>query len=660
MRKRILSCFLAVVMLLSLFPLSAVAAATDVSIASTAATAAEGDTFTVTLTVPPVAKKVTTVELRINFDNSLFEVTKYEPPAVDGATRTASPVANANNEGYVSVSWESTAYDNTLDFSSGITLEAEFQVKAGASGSGDFSADTTHCDVSWFDDQDTFDFVNQINVPEDAKVTVTIAAAHTHVLVKTEAVAADCETPGNSEYWTCSGCGKFSSDAAGTTEIAENSWIIPALGHDYGKATYDWAADNKTVTAKVVCSRNASHVIEETADTSYSETTPATESAEGVGTYSASFKDTHFTAQTKDVTIPKLTHTHVLTKTDAVAADCENPGNSEYYTCSGCGKFFSDAAGTTEIAENSWVIPALKHDYGEWVVTTPATETEAGEETRYCANCDAFETRPIPPTGHEETYVERAYRLILGRAGDEDGIAHWNAELSGGASAGGIIRDFFRSEEYLSRGLTDAQTVALCYQAMLSREPDEDEVANWTAMLADGYSTTKLVAEFVASDEFNAICDTYGLSAGTIELSARDQNSNITRFVERCYTLALGRPADEDGLNGWCEHLLTQDLTPERVAFGFIFSDEAKDRALNDEAFITMLYKMMLDREPDADGLANWVSALRQNTAAEIAYDAAFQTGRSEADAIDQTRQNIYATFAQSEEFGLMIANFGF
>ena len=260
-----------------------------------------------------------------------------------------------------------------------------------------------------------------------------------------------------------------------------------------------------------------------------------------------------------------------------------------------------------------------------------------------------------------ESYVRRAYNLILNRTEIEpEGLAHWTNALNNGTSAGEIVKEFFRSEEFKSRGLSVEETVRICYKTMLDREPGRDEIANWAAMLNDGYSTTKLVAEFVSSAEFKDLCADYGLSAGAIAMDARDQNSNITRFVARCYDLALERAPDEDGLNEWCEHLLTQDLTPERVAFGFVFSDEAKDRGLSDEAFITMLYKLMLDREPDADGLENWVSALQQNTAAEIAYDQAFETGRSEADAIDQTRQNIYALFAASEEFGLMIKNFGF
>ena len=130
-----------------------------------------------------------------------------------------------------------------------------------------------------------------------------------------------------------------------------------------------------------------------------------------------------------------------------------------------------------------------------------------------------------------EIYVELAYETILKRSGDAEGIANWVAALSAGASAGEIIDEFFRSEEYRAFGRTSAETVTLCYEAMLSRAPDEEGLAAWTALLDDGYSTTKLVAGFVGSEEFIALCENYGIPAGSITLSARDQNSNITRFV---------------------------------------------------------------------------------------------------------------------------------
>ena len=43
---------------------------------------------------------------------------------------------------------------------------------------------------------------------------------------------ATCTEAGNTAYWSCSACGKYFSDEEGETEIAENSWVIDALGHN--------------------------------------------------------------------------------------------------------------------------------------------------------------------------------------------------------------------------------------------------------------------------------------------------------------------------------------------------------------------------------------------------------------------------------------------
>ena len=45
------------------------------------------------------------------------------------------------------------------------------------------------------------------------------------------------------------------------------------------------------------------------------------------------------------------------------------------------------------------------HDWGNWVVTTPATATNPGEETRTCNTCGEKVTRPIPATGNTHTHT---------------------------------------------------------------------------------------------------------------------------------------------------------------------------------------------------------------------------------------------------------------
>ena len=61
-------------------------------------------------------------------------------------------------------------------------------------------------------------------------------------------------------------------------------------------------------------------------------------------------------------------HTHNLTLVAAKAATCTTAGNSAYYTCDGCDKWFADATGSVEITDKTSVkIPASGHTAGtEW------------------------------------------------------------------------------------------------------------------------------------------------------------------------------------------------------------------------------------------------------------------------------------------------------
>ena len=57
--------------------------------------------------------------------------------------------------------------------------------------------------------------------------------------------------------------------------------------------------------------------------------------------------------------IAPIAHAH-KTLTEAVAPTCTEAGNSAYYICDNCGKFFvEDGEGYAEVEKDSWVIPKL-------------------------------------------------------------------------------------------------------------------------------------------------------------------------------------------------------------------------------------------------------------------------------------------------------------
>ena len=219
---------------------------------------------------------------------------------------------------------------------------------------------------------------------------------------------------------TCTADGSYQSVVRCTRcgeVLSSETVVIPATGHVAGEpvqenvvnATCEAGGSYDLVRYCTVCNAEVSRetVTTEAIGHNWGDwvvTKPATEAEEGIETRTCLNDSTHIETRP----IEKLSHTHTLVKTDEIAATCEKDGTEAYWTCSGCGKLFADEAGAQEI-EAPVVIPATGHDWGEWTVTKPATETEEGVETRVCKNDESHvETRAIPKTGHVHKAVKVA------------------------------------------------------------------------------------------------------------------------------------------------------------------------------------------------------------------------------------------------------------
>lgn len=166
-------------------------------------------------------------------------------------------------------------------------------------------------------------------------------------------VAATCTKDGVSRR-ICSICGA----------VEEKS--VPATGHNFGA----W-----TVTKAATCTES------------------------GISTRKCSVCGTEET-----MIVPSLGHS--MTATAGKAATCTEAGNSAYWTCSRCHKYFSDAAGKTEIAKDSWVIAALGHDEATRAAVAATCYASGHEADTYCKRCGIVITAgaTIPATG-KHTYV---------------------------------------------------------------------------------------------------------------------------------------------------------------------------------------------------------------------------------------------------------------
>ena len=129
-----------------------------------------------------------------------------------------------------------------------------------------------------------------------------------------------------------------------------------------------------------------------------------------------------YTCQNCDATktAPVAALGHKLDETPAKEETCTEPGNSLYYTCQRCGKFFSDAGWQNEIEEGSWVIPAKDHDWDDGVVTQEPTCLEDGVRTFTCQRCQTTRTETEKAPGAHDFAPVSATPAST----DKDGVLH--------------------------------------------------------------------------------------------------------------------------------------------------------------------------------------------------------------------------------------------
>ena len=281
---------------------------------------------------------------------------------------------------------------------------------------------------------------NTLNVTMDADKTVIVtykAIPHTHTydqeIQKPETLKSAADCTNDAVYFKSCSCGEISTTETFTAAGTQ-------LGHAWAS---DWSKD--TDNHWKICSR-----CHEKKD----------EAAHDYGS------DNICDTCGYDKTVP---HTHNLTLVPAKAPTCTEKGNTAYYTCDGCDKWFEDATGASEITDKTSVILAATghsvsdwksdhtdhwkectvvgcgviiedskavHTAGEWIIDTPATATTSGSKHKECTVCGyTMTTETIPATGGGE------HTHSYGSDWKYDADNHWH-ECSCGDKADKAAHDF--------------------------------------------------------------------------------------------------------------------------------------------------------------------------------------------------------------------------
>ena len=228
------------------------------------------------------------------------------------------------------------------------------------------------------------------NGTQETSVEAEKIAATGHKMTKTDAKAATCTEDGNNEYYTCSACGKVFKDADGKTETTAEAEKIAATGHKMTKT------DAKAAT----CTEDGNNEY-------------YTCSACG-----KVFKDADGKTETTAEAEKIAATGHKMTKTDAKDATCTENGNTAYWHCSVCNKYFSDENGTTEIALPDTVVKA-HHTMTKTDAKEPTCTAEGNNAYYTCSVCGKVfkdEAGMQPTTVEAETLKKKAHTPVVDAA----------------------------------------------------------------------------------------------------------------------------------------------------------------------------------------------------------------------------------------------------
>jgi hypothetical protein len=95
----------------------------------------------------------------------------------------------------------------------------------------------------------------------------------------------------------------------------------------------------------------------------------------------------------------------------------------------------------------------------------------------------------------------------------------------------------------------------------------------------------------------------------------------VRAFVERMYTIVLGRAAEEQGLNDWTKRLMNKEIDGAALVDMFVNSDEFLARNTSNEEYVKILYRAVLGREADESGLKMWTDMLADDWTRDYILD---------------------------------------
>lgn len=160
----------------------------------------------------------------------------------------------------------------------------------------------------------------------------------------------------------------------------------------------------------------------------------------------------------------------------------------------------------------------------------------------------------LPPYDINQTiqvnlFIDRMYTNVLDRTCDAPGMTYWTQELLEKRLTGaGVAQGFIFSEEFINRNLCNEHYIKVLYKAFMGREFDQAGLDYWVGVLDDGDPRENAFNGYVASPEFTAICDSYGIlrgEPGAQGNTVMNEDSDCSFCVKEVTTTPTAKPTSK-------------------------------------------------------------------------------------------------------------------
>ncbi|MBR4575946.1 MAG: hypothetical protein IKO25_01970 [Clostridia bacterium] len=194
----------------------------------------------------------------------------------------------------------------------------------------------------------------------------------------------------------------------------------------------------------------------------------------------------------------------------------------------------------------------------------------------------------------------------------------WAASLMPDSTLHDLIYSFVNYPAFSGTEISNAERVAAVYRIMLNRrvDPNTDPGSSqFLKAMETGMSMDYLISSIAGSIEFNDQCQSLGMDPGVFtsldDLEPMDRNAELTALVDECYKTGLGYSGSRVDYNEWCGRYWNQ-VPLREILIQFLTDPNVQAHLADNDSFIRALYQIALGRPADENGMMACMERLNQ------------------------------------------------